>query len=120
MDRDYWLARERASANLATLACSIEARLTHLEFARLYRWKRTMIEEGETPTAAHPEEPIAISRNRRATQLDAPAERRWSTQELAVLRCLTANGESIADIAVRMRRTKQSIEKQSKTEPAMA
>ena len=37
------------------------------------------------------------------------AERPWSSQELAVLRSLHANGESLAAIAARLRRTTQSV-----------
>ena len=109
MDHSYWLARENASKKLADLAPSIEARCVHLEMGRLYRDKCAELEHPQSrgtnmPEATEPssEPPVAPDGLR--------ADRPWSFQELAVLRSLNANGEAIAEIASRMRRTKQSVQ----------
>jgi hypothetical protein len=79
------LTRENASANMEALTSTIKSL-------------------PEAPSDLECERPLDLA--------SPTVERRWSPQELAVLRCLNENGDSIAKIATRMRRTKQSIQNQ--------
>lgn len=66
-----------------------------------------MMERASTPVAEYaPEQSITPQSYPKLSN----AERRWSPQEVAVLRCLAANGDTVAELAARMRRTPRSVE----------
>lgn len=112
MESSYWLARQNASEKSAEAAPSIEARIVHLELARLYRGKCDSLEELEARIKPSGES-VFPSVNERPLKSEAPKlERRWSPQELTILRCFVSNGETIAEMASRMHRTPQSIRDQ--------